>query len=265
MKLAAILIGTASAFSISGRSADAFRGRIPRYGISSLVAGDTVRIEGDTLKTWDLAETSTERVQLSLCSTNGRPLEASVELWHTPAYVPTKFTVYCEDGVGTPFQTIIETPKHPKTLSVHNDRTHNFPLEASVVNAGVGRAAEQAGVAGAEPKLIQGGKIADWTFGPEVEAIAILLKTEDMGKRNMKAMIEITSGPNDDNQEINLYASDGYKHPFYTIMKTPGPPHSLRIINKNTLEFPFDAYVVPCEFREPDAQPPVAMPGSEWA
>ena len=44
MKLAAILIGTASAFSISGRSADAFRGRISRYGISSLVAGDTVRI-----------------------------------------------------------------------------------------------------------------------------------------------------------------------------------------------------------------------------
>lgn len=210
-----------------------------------------------SLKTWDLGEKSTERVQLSM-RTNGRPLHANVELWHTPSYTPTKFTVYCEDGRDTPFHAIVETPKHPKTLAVFNTETQDFPIEVSVVDPGLGNAAES--LANETPQLVQGGKIAAWTFGPEVESIQILLKTDDLGKRNMKAMIEITSGPNDDNQEINLYASDGYKNPFFTVMQTPGPAHSLRIINQNSVEFPFDAYVLPYETAA-YTEPPVVLGG----
>ena len=78
-----------------------------------------VKVQGSTLKTWDIGEESTQRVQLSLRS-EGRPIDANIELWHTPSYIPTKFRIYTEDGVARPVDAIIETPKHPKTVAVYN-------------------------------------------------------------------------------------------------------------------------------------------------
>ena len=78
-----------------------------------------VRVEGNTLKTWDLGDESIERVQLSL-KNGGRPIHTNVELWHTPSYIPTKFRIYTEDGVARPVDAVIETPKHPKTVAVYN-------------------------------------------------------------------------------------------------------------------------------------------------
>ena len=74
-------------------------------------------MQGSTLKTWDIGEESTQRVQLSLRS-EGRPIDANIELWHTPSYIPTKFRIYTEDGVARPVDAVIETPKHPKTVAV---------------------------------------------------------------------------------------------------------------------------------------------------
>jgi hypothetical protein len=64
-------------------------------------------------------EQTTQRVQLSIRS-EGRPIDANVELWHTPSYIPTKFRIYTEDGESRPVDAIIETPKHPKTVAVYN-------------------------------------------------------------------------------------------------------------------------------------------------
>jgi len=64
-------------------------------------------------------EQTTQRVQLSIRS-EGRPIDANVELWHTPSYIPTKFRIYTEDGESRPVDDIIETPKHPKTVAVYN-------------------------------------------------------------------------------------------------------------------------------------------------
>ena len=64
-------------------------------------------------------EQATQRVQLSLRS-SGRPIDANVELWHTPSYIPTKFRIYTENGESRPVDAIIETPKHPKTVAVYN-------------------------------------------------------------------------------------------------------------------------------------------------
>merc|ERR1712083_182832 len=94
-----------------------------------------VRIQGNTLKTWDIGDESTERVQLSLKS-QGRPVDANIELWHTPSYIPTKFRVYTEDGLLRPVHAIIETPKHPKTVAIYNVASTDFPLDASVANTG---------------------------------------------------------------------------------------------------------------------------------
>jgi len=200
-----------------------------------------VRVEGETLKTWDIGDPSIERVQLSIKS-SGRPVDANVELWHTPAYVPTKFRVYTEDGLARPVNVVIETPKHPKTVAVFNKACGDFPFIANVANTGLDKA--YAYLAGTESELVQGGSLKSYKFGLETKSIAILLKADE---RNMKAKIELTQGPNQVKQIVEMYASSGYKNPFYIVIETPGADNAIRVINQNTVEFPFDAYVVPYE------------------
>jgi len=203
----------------------------------------SVKVEGDTLKTWDLgAQETTERVQLSIRSA-GRPIHANIELWQTPSYIPFKFRVYTEDGVVRPVDAVLECPIHPKTVAVYNTGTEAFPFEANVAHTGLGAA--YASLADIKPELVQGaGKITSYAFGAEVDSVQILLKTNE---RNMKAKIELTQGPNQVKQVIELYASKGYKNPFYLIIQTPGANNAIRVINQNTVEFPFDAWVLPYE------------------
>lgn len=208
-------------------------------------------IQGNTLKTWDLGDEGVQRVQLSLRS-EGRPINANVELWHTPSYVPTKFRIYTEDGLIRPVDAIIETPKHPKTVAVFNEGPIEFPFEANVADTGCGTAYDS--LKDVEPQLVQGSALTSYTFGSEVESVQVLLKTSE---RNMKAKIELTQGPNQVKQYIEIYASVGYKNPFYAIIKTPGPNTAIRVINQNTVEFPFDAWVLPYEVGE--EKPAVVM------
>ena len=161
-------------------------------------------MQGSTLKTWDIGEESTQRVQLSLRS-EGRPIDANIELWHTPSYIPTKFRIYTEDGVARPVDAVIETPKHPKTVAVYNTgptqtltlgpnpfvplalalalalaptltRAPNssprplgsleFPFDAAVANTGLGKAYES--LSHIDGALVQGGQITSYTFPTEV-------------------------------------------------------------------------------------------------
>ncbi|KAK7237849.1 hypothetical protein SO694_00022218 [Aureococcus anophagefferens] len=119
----------------------------------------TTRVEGDTLKTWDVGATSTERVQLSLQST-GRPAKEAL--------------------------------------------------------------------ASFEGTLVQGGAIRSYTFGAEVASVAVLLSSAELGERNMKALIELTSGPNQVKQFFEIYCSSGYKNPFYAVIQTPDPATTIR-------------------------------------
>jgi hypothetical protein len=209
-----------------------------------------VKVQGNTLKTWELSSPSTQRVQLAIRS-GGRPVDANIELWHTPSYIPTKFRVYTEDGKARPIDAIIETPKHPKTVAVFNKGAMELPFDASVANTGLDSA--YASLSSVEPELVQGGKITSYTFGADVQSVQILLKTSE---RNMKAKIELTQGPNQVKQIIELYASVGYKNPFYAVIQTPGSNNAIRVINENTVEFPFDAWVLPYETgSDSDADP----------
>ena len=51
---------------------------------------------------------------------------------------------------------------------------------------------------------------------------------------------QVTSGPDDDNQILEVEATEA-GHPFYCVIPTPGT-NTLRIINQATVEFPLDAY-----------------------
>ena len=199
------------------------------------------RIEGTSLKTWAFNARSAKRVQVSITSL-GRPIEASVELWQTPSYIPTKFKVQCEDATVNVVHTVIELPQDsPVTVAVYNKECAQFPMEASVAVTGLGSALES--FAGQKSELVQGdGAVKGYFFGPDVESVEILLKTN---KRNMKAYIEILLGPNEDNEIINVDTDNANMHPFYTVIQTPGGANTLRIVNENTVEFPFEAYVRP--------------------
>ena len=200
-----------------------------------------VKVQGDTLKTWDIGKESIERVQLSIKS-DGRPIESNIELWHTPSYIPTKFRVYTEDGALRPVHAIIETPTHPKTVAVYNTGSMEFPFDATVANTDLDKA--YASLSDVTPEHVQGGRITSYTFGADVDSVQILLKTDE---KNMKAKIELTQGPNQVKQIVEVYASRGYKNPFYIEIKTPGANNAIRVINENTVEFPFDAWVLPYE------------------
>ncbi|KAL7533256.1 hypothetical protein ACHAWF_004427 [Thalassiosira exigua] len=199
-----------------------------------------VRIEGKSLKTWAFPSGASKRVQVSIKSL-GRPTEASVELWQTPSYTPTKFTVECEDGSENVFHSTIELPEgHPVTVAVYNTECQQFPMEVSVADVGHLESASST-FQGHRPQYIEGGKaVKSYTFGYGVESVEVFLTTK---MRNMKAYIEILQGPNDDNEIIEVETDNASIHPFYTVIQTPEGANTLRIVNDNSLEFPLEAYV----------------------
>eukprot|EP00548_Thalassiothrix_antarctica_P015496 CAMPEP_0194164138 /NCGR_PEP_ID=MMETSP0154-20130528/257_1 /TAXON_ID=1049557 /ORGANISM="Thalassiothrix antarctica, Strain L6-D1" /LENGTH=133 /DNA_ID=CAMNT_0038874241 /DNA_START=9 /DNA_END=407 /DNA_ORIENTATION=+ len=76
-----------------------------------------VTVQGGSLKTWAFSSPAVERVQVVL-KTDGRPLDADVELWAGPDNTPHKMRVYVENGATRPFSAVMETPRGPNTIAV---------------------------------------------------------------------------------------------------------------------------------------------------
>lgn len=201
-----------------------------------------LRIEGNSLKTW--SGFTSNRVQVSIKSL-GRPVEASVQLWQTPSYIPTQFTVECEDGSENIVHSIIELPPgYPVTIAVYNTEGQEFPMEVSVEDS-FNRYSPLDSFHGWAPILVQGdGTVKSFNLADDVDNVEILLTTHT---RNMKAYIEILHGPNDDNEIIEVDTDNAHLHPFYTVIQAAEGCNTLRIKNENSVEFPFEAYVRPCE------------------
>merc|ERR1719337_251900 len=92
----------------------------------------TILVQGGSLRTWSYRSPSVEQVQVVL-STEGRPLDADIELWHGPDNTPVKMRVYCENGQLRPFSAVIETPRGPNTVAIRNIGQIEFPIAANVV------------------------------------------------------------------------------------------------------------------------------------
>ena len=78
-----------------------------------------VMVQGGALRTWSYASPAVERVQVIL-STEGRPLEADIELYQGPSNTPCKLRVFVEDGRVRPFSAVLETPRSPNTVAIRN-------------------------------------------------------------------------------------------------------------------------------------------------
>merc|ERR1712232_1389808 len=90
-----------------------------------------VTVQGGSLKTWAFSSPAVERVQVVL-KTEGRPLDADVELWAGPDNTPHKMRVYVEDGATRPFSAVLETPRGPNTIAIRNIGQLEFPMGAQI-------------------------------------------------------------------------------------------------------------------------------------
>jgi len=206
-------------------------------------ADSSILVQGGSLRTWSYRSPAVEQVQVVL-STEGRPLDADIELWHGPDNTPCKMRVYVEDGQLRPFSAIIETPRGPNTVAIRNIGQLEFPIAANVV-------AENVDMASADclssETTIQGGALRTYPFDPTVDSVQVLLKTDG---RPLNARIELLQGPNNNKQVIELYTEDGSDRPFLCFLETPGSGNVVRIVNTAPIEFPMLASVVPHSLSE---------------
>ena len=198
----------------------------------------TILVQGGSLRTWSYRSPSVEQVQVNL-ATEGRPLDADIELWHGPDNTPVKMRVYVEDGSLRPFSAVIETPRGPNTVAIRNIGQVEFPLAANVVADNIDGPSEECLMS---PMTIQGGALRTYPFDPSIDSVQVLLKTDG---RPLNARVELLQGPNNNKQVLEIYTEDGLDRPFFGYLMTPGSGNVVRIVNTAPVEFPMSASVVP--------------------
>jgi len=213
-----------------------------RGGVASTNMGpaldNSILVQGGSLRTWSYRSPAVEQVQV-LLGTEGRPLDAEIDLWHGPDNTPVKMRVYVENGQIRPFNCVLETPRGPNTVAIRNIGQIEFPLSAEVSAENVPRPTVET-INSAT--TIQGGALRTYPFEPQVESVQVMLKTDG---RPLNARLELLQGPNNNKQVIELYTEDGQDRPFYCILATPGSGNVVRVVNTAPVEFPMTAAVVP--------------------
>ena len=196
-----------------------------------------ILIQGGSLRTWSYRSPYVEQVQVCL-STEGRPLDADIELWHGPDNTPCKMRVYVENGQLRPFSAVVETPRGPNTIAIRNIGQVEFPISANVAANNVDTPSSECLNSAT---TIQGGALKTYPFSPIVDSCQVLLSTDG---RPLNARIELLQGPNNNKQVIELYTEDGRDRPFFCVLETPDSGNVIRVVNTAPIEFPLLASVV---------------------
>lgn len=215
------------------RTSGSFTGATPTDELWDVIT--PVIVQGGSLRTCSFDE-SVDRIQV-LLKTEGRPLNANVDLWQGPDNTPQKMAVYLEDGNLRPFRCVIETPDSTNSLAIRNTAQIEYPLVAGI-EADVQGSIAPTG----DARIVQGGAVYTTPFSPSVQAVQIVLRTDG---RPLNARIELLQGPNNNKQVMEVYTEDGQLRPLYAVIDTPGVGNVVRIVNTASVEFPLTASVEP--------------------
>ena len=200
---------------------------------------DQITVQGGSLRTCSFKE-GIDRVGVFL-KTEGRPLNANVDLWQGPDNTPQKMAVYLEDGSKRPFRAIVETPGSSNAISIRNTAQLEYPLTAGM-EVDLAGSSEPPTFDRSEYRIVQGGAVYTTPFAPAVQAIRVSLKTDG---RPLNARVELLQGPNNNKQVMEIYTEDGLERPFNVIIDAPGVGNVVRIVNTATVEFPLSAALEP--------------------
>ena len=100
-------------------------------GADKLADSSTSRIiQGGAIKTYSFGA-PVGSIQI-LMTTDGRPLNARIELLQGPNTNKQVIDLYTEDGLERPFYTIIETPGSGNVVRIINTATLEYPLRSAV-------------------------------------------------------------------------------------------------------------------------------------
>lgn len=201
-----------------------------------------VKVQGGSLRTCSFAE-NVDRISIYL-KTEGRPLNAKVELWQGPDNVPQKMGIYIEDASLRPFRASIESPGAANAVAIRNTGQMEFPLTAGLEcdMSGADLAPSKVLLSQSNYRTVQGGAVYTTPFPPAVQSVHIALKSDG---RPLNARVELLQGPNNNKEVMEIYTEDGSQRPLYAVIDTPGSGNVVRIVNTATVEFPLTAAVEP--------------------
>lgn len=195
-----------------------------------------MQLQGGSRRTWSQYGDGFE-VGLG---TDGRPIDADLELYDGPNNVPFRMRIRGENGHSRPIRTTVQNPGgRYNSLSIRNRGPLEYPA-----NADVGRVAPTGMREAPTGPLtkIQGGAEHSFHFAHEVGSVQVLLKSDGMP---LNATVELLQGPNCLRKDIEVYSDDGRNRPVMYTLETPGYGCVVRVTNVGPMEFPIKASVVP--------------------
>jgi len=193
------------------------------------------RVEGKTRKTWKFNDLSKDRVQVAATS-EGRPVNADIQLWLGPDWTPFTLKAYSEDGKARPIQTLIGTRNKAAMIEVRNVGEYEFPFNAgSQYAAGAMESAPADIPSSTVGERIDGGALRSFPIDASCEKLEVVLNTD--GKQ-LNARIEILNAPNNPKQTFEVFTNNGELNALCVCFNTPDAGNTVRIVNLAPVEFP---------------------------
>ena len=193
------------------------------------------RVEGMTRKTWQFNDISKDRVQVA-ASSEGRPVNADIQLWIGPDWTPCSMKAYSEDGKLRPIQTLIGTRNKEAMIEVKNVGQYEFPFKAAANYAdGAMTQVPHEIPATTEGERIDGGALRSYPLDPASEQLEVVLKTDG---RQLNAKIELLNAPNNPKQTYEIFTNNGELNSLCVCLNLPDPGATVRVINLAPVEFP---------------------------